>query len=276
MLAMDDACSSQGRAHVPSDGVAFFENDQTYKELMVHNVSHAPRLTALVNAAYRGDTSTVVSQIDSEVLKAMTLGLRAALRGGQVETFKVLESYSPALAIKQALEDVADYAPAHFLAYFFQSHPFSRAERQKILMRACMRNDLESVHVTLTRGEIRATSEIVNKAIELCDGQDFKLLDLLLEGACAWSESLTGKPSPLWVAIEKGDVRIIAYLFGHGASPCTCCNQAGELVDLRTLDTTPEIKKMVGDALRLHLEYQDAQDEFVRRLSTHDGCCPLL
>ncbi len=272
--AMDDVRSPSACGE--SDCLAFFEHDQTYKELVSHNASREPSLTALVHAAYTGDLSAVVSQVDTEAIKVTTLALRAALRGGQVEIFKALEPFSPEVAIKQALEDVVEYAPAHFLVYFFQSRPFSRFERQKILMHACMRNDLASVRVTLTLGKICATSEIVNKAIEQCNGEDFNLLELLLEGTYAWNDACKGKPSPLWVAIEKGDVRIISCLLDHGANPFSCFNQAGELVDLRGLDTTPEIKNMVCNAQSLQLEYQNAQEQFMSHLCKQDGCCPLL
>jgi len=233
-------------------------------------------LAALVDAAYQGDTAAVLSHINSDAVRISTLMLRAALRGGQVETFKALEPYSPAVAIEQALKEVPQYAPANFLAYFFTSRPFSRSEREKILFCACEHNDLERIRVTLTLGNIFATSDMVNKAIETCDGQDFSLLDALLGERNYPHGPLGGKPSPLWVAIIKGDVRIVRYILAQGANPCRCFNSAGERVEVTALEAAPAITTLLHAALKGHQEYEKMFDAYVKSTRVQSGCCPLL
>ncbi|MDZ4154051.1 ankyrin repeat domain-containing protein [Methylicorpusculum sp.] len=233
-------------------------------------------LAALVDAAYQGDTSTVLSHINSDAVRISALMLRAALRGGQVETFKALEPYSPAVAIEQALEEVPQYAPANFLVYFFKSRPFSRSEREKILACACENNDLERVRVTLTQGEIFAPTDLINRVIEQSDGQDFALLDALLGELRFPGGPLSGKPSPLWVAIKKGDVRIVRYILERGANPCRCFDAAGKLVEVTALETTPAIRILLHTAIKWHQEYEEKLNAYVKSTRVQSGCCPLL
>lgn len=284
------------RAAVPALLRDLFK-DEEYKNLLKQSANGKEALDFLINAAYAGNTQEAVDKLEKSNMNAGSIVLRAAIRGGHVDAFQNVWPYCTQEERDKALDDIPGYAPTPFVKYFCKEWAPTDKLSKNLLATAIDRQDVERLSGILAGKKIFPRYNNLNRAIRVCDGNNFDVLNCLIAYGARlnpdlrwdkedYSNGLLGAredydrfESPLRVAVRQGKVGTVNYLIANGADAAVCYEASSDskrlkAIEINILDiqTIPAIAKVLRDAIEQKKRERREQQQKEQQQKKKDGC----